>query len=111
MNASAPKHDDTTSIAIIETKLDALALAFGELKGQLATSTTVHVTRAEWELRNTIVDERFQATTTRMDATDKRADTAANDAKSRRAPWWSAGAFILAAIALGWTILGPVITR
>lgn len=104
MNASAPHHDDTTSIAIIETKVDALTKAFDELKLSLATSGTVHVTRAEWELRNTIVDERFGVLTDRADRSD-------TDAKSRRAPWWSALAVILAAVALGWTILGPVITR
>lgn len=104
MTAPATKHDDTTSIAIIETKVDALTLAVADLKSTLSTSTTVHVTRAEWELRNTIVDERFVTTTKAHDALEA-------DIKSKRAPWWSAGAFALAAAALGWSILGPVITK
>lgn len=90
---NAAQHDDTTSIAIIETKVDALTQAVRELKDTLSTSTTVHVTRAEWNLRNQVEDERYQGLI--------------NDIRTRRAPWWSALAVILAAVALAWTIIGP----
>lgn len=102
--AQGTPHTESTSIAIIETKVDALAQQFQELRTTLATSTTVHVTRAEWELRNTIVDERFVAA-------GKDVERLESDAKSRRAPWWSALAVILAGAALFWTILGPAITH
>lgn len=100
MNASS--HDDTTSIAIIETKLDALTSAVQDIKASLAHTNSVNVSRAEWELRNALVDERFVMMADRAERTEQ-------DAKAKRAPWWSALAVILAAIALGWTILGPAI--
>lgn len=86
-------HDDTTRLAIIETKVDGLVGAVGDIKASLNTSTTTHVTRAEWELRNKLVDERHEAM------------------MRKQAPWWNAVAVILSACALGWVILGPAITR
>lgn len=87
------QHDDTTKLAIIETKVDALVGAVGEIKTSLATSTTTHVTRAEWELRNKLVDERHEAM------------------MRKQAPWWNVLAVVISAIALAWVILGPSITN
>lgn len=88
-----PHHDDTTRLAIIETKVDGVVAAVGDIKASLATSSSMHVTRAEWELRNKLVDERHETM------------------QRKQAPWWNATAVIISAVALGWVILGPVITR
>lgn len=86
-------HDDTTRLAIIETKVDGVVSAVADIKSSLATSTTTHVTRAEWELRNKLVDERHEAM------------------MRKQAPWWSAAAIVLSAIAVVWTIFGDSLAR
>lgn len=88
-----PPHDDTTRLAIIETKVDGVVAAVADIKASLATSSSMHVTRAEWELRNKLVDERHESML------------------RKQAPWWIAASVILSTVALGWTILGPAITR
>lgn len=93
MTGAQQQHDDSTRLALIESKVDDTRRAVDELKASLATSTTTHVTRAEWELRNKLVDERHEAML------------------RKQAPWWTAAAVILSTIALGWNILGPAITR
>lgn len=82
-------HDDTTKLAVIETKVDALGVAVLDIKASLATSTTTHVTRAEWELRNKLVDERHEAM------------------MRKQAPWWSAAAVVIAGAAFLWAVFGP----
>lgn len=96
MTTAQVPHDEI-SVAVIGAKVDQLGKSLDELKLTLSTSNLLYVPRAEWELRNKLVDERHE----RME----------RDQAQRRAPWWSALAVILAAVALGWTILGPVITR
>lgn len=86
-------HDDTTRLAIIETKVDGLVGAVGDIKASLNTSTTTHVTRAEWELRNKLVDERHEAM------------------MRKQAPWWSAAAVVIAGAAFLWAVLGDSITQ
>ena len=51
--------EDIASIAVLATKIDHITSSVEEIKSSLATSTTVHVTRSEWALRNQVVDERF----------------------------------------------------
>lgn len=86
-------HDDTTRLALIEQKVDGLGTSLTEIKNSLATSTTTHVTRGEWELRNKLVDERHEAI------------------MRKQAPWWSAAAVIIAGAAFLWAVLGDSITQ
>lgn len=75
--------EDTATIAVLATKIDHITTSVEEIKSSLATSTTVHVTRSEWELRNQVVDERFITA---------RADSAEHEARiktleDKRLPW------------------------
>ena len=75
--------EDTATIAVLATKIDHITLSVEEIKSSLSTSTTVHVTRSEWELRNQVVDERFAT---------YRADSAEHEARiktleDKRFPW------------------------
>lgn len=84
-------HDDTTRLALIEQKVDGLATSLTEIKASLTTSTSVHVTRAEWELRNKLVDERHEAM------------------MRKQAPWWSAAAVVIAGAAFFWAVFGDTL--
>ena len=98
MNAAAPVHSDEVGIAVLATKIDHLTDAVGKIEKALATSTTVHVTRSEWELRNQTVDERFKA------SQDDRAKLWDENRRieARKAPWWA----VVAAIGSGIAIIG-----
>lgn len=61
------------------------------------------VTRREWELRNTHVDNKFQSQ-------GREIGQLRTEIAARRHPWPAVAAAILAGCALGWTILGPIIT-
>lgn len=65
------------------------------------------VTRREWELRNAHVDNKFneQGREIGQLRTEFRSEVG-----SRRHPWPAVAAAFLAAGALAWTILGPLIT-
>ncbi|QNN98087.1 hypothetical protein SEA_FEDE_39 [Microbacterium phage Fede] len=85
--------EDTASIAVLSTKMDHVTKTVEEIKTTLATSSSVHVTRSEWELRNQTVDERFvhhhngqEQLRTEMNA--------------RKAPWWTVVAAIGSIIAV-----------
>ena len=85
--------EDTTTIAILATKIDHITASVEEIKSSLVTSTAVHVTRSEWELRNQVVDERFATC---------RADSAEHEARiktleDKRPPW---GALIAVSVGL-----------
>jgi hypothetical protein len=100
---NAPAHSsDETGLAVLATKLDHLSASVDEIKSNLATSGSVHVTRSEWALRNQNVDERF---------TDVRGDITRieREMQSRRAPWWSVVAAGAGIAALVWTIFGPAV--
>lgn len=100
---NAPAHpSDETGLAVLATKLDHLSASVDEIKLNLATSGSVHVTRSEWALRNQNVDERF---------VDVREDIARveREIQSRRAPWWSVAAAAAGIGALIWTIFGPAV--
>jgi len=92
--------EDTVSIAVLAEKMDNLKTAVEDVKKKLETSTTVHVTRSEWELRNQTVDERFVVA---------KADREAiwTELKMRRAPWWAvvsavSGSVAVIGLALQW---------
>ena len=65
-----------------------------KIEKSLATSTTVHVTRSEWELRNQTVDERFVNTAAAVAAVHTRID----NADTKKAPWWAVTAVIFSTI-------------
>lgn len=76
------------------------------------------VTRREWELRNTHVNEQFSSLGREInglrqghikDIGDVREEIRVEVA-ARRHPWPAVAAAFLAAGALAWTILGPLIT-
>jgi len=92
MNAPQ-QYENGEGIAVLETKLDHLSATVDEIKRGLETSGSVHVTRAEWSLRNQTVDERFLDV--RGDI--KRIET---DMVGRRAPWWTVVASVCAIAAI-----------
>ena len=75
--------EDTATIAVLATKIDHITMSVEEIKGSLATSATVHVTRSEWELHNQVIDERF--VTARSDIVGHEARIKALEDK--RLPW------------------------
>jgi len=83
---------DETSVAVLSTKIDHLTSVVTDVKTKLETSSSVHVTRSEWELRNQTVDERFVTA-----GKDREAIWLALN--SRRAPWWSVIAAIGGSVA------------
>jgi hypothetical protein len=94
-------NEDTTTLAILATKMDHMAKDMSDIKSSLATSTTVHVTRAEWELRNQNTDERFvNAAADRKNLWDE-----FRRLEARRAPWWTILAAIGSAVAIGALLL------
>ena len=82
--------EDTASIAILSTKIDHLNGSIEEIKQTLATSASVHVTRSEWELRSSTVDERHANTLQRLAALE-----------ARRFPWGQ----VIAAVGISVTII------
>ena len=87
---------------MVDSLVGEQATTIEEIKRGLATSGSVHVTRAEWELRNQTVDERFAGVRGDLVRLDQ-------EAKSRRAPWWSVVSVIAAVCALVWSIFGPTV--
>ena len=77
--------EDTASIAVLATKIDHVTKTMEEIKSTLATSSSVHVTRSEWELRNQTVDERFIHHRHGLDQVNDRLDRA----EAKKAPWWT----------------------
>ena len=87
---------------------------------RIETSLGTHVTRNEWEMRNGYVDGQFtlHATETAQvrqtlreaqSAVKERFEEQEREMNSKRAPWWTVASVIVAAISLGWIILGPTI--
>ena len=112
MNAHHPslEQTDTASLAVLSTKLDHLATTVEKIEKSLATSTTVHVTRSEWELRNQTVDERFVNTAAAVAAVHARID----DADTKKAPWWAVTAVIfstLSSVALAFQWIPQLVNK
>ena len=76
--------EDTASIAVLATKIDHVTKTMEEIKSTLATSSSVHVTRSEWEMRNQTVDERFLHYRHGLDQLNGRID----QQEAKKAPWW-----------------------
>lgn len=87
---------DATSLAIVATKLDHLASTVDKIEKSLQTSTTTHVTRSEWELRNQTIDERFAS----AKADRENIWNELRHMEARKAPWWTILAAIGSAIAV-----------
>lgn len=96
--------EDTTALAVLSTKVDHVVKTMEEIKSSLATSTSVHVTRSEWELRNQTVDERHINTNTKIDGVKaeliKEVDEVRAELRGSRAPWWVVLTAIGSAIAI-----------
>lgn len=87
---------DQDTLAVLGTKLDHLASSVDKIEKSLATSATVHVTRAEWELRNQVLDERIA--TSKSDYANLKEEL--REIEGRRAPWWTVLAAIGSAVAV-----------
>ena len=112
MNAHHPslEQTDTASLAVLSTKLDHLATTVEKIEKSLATSTTVHVTRSEWELRNQTVDERFINSAAAVAAIHSRLD----GADDKKAPWWAVTAVIfstLSSVALAFQWIPQLVNK
>lgn len=114
-----PPSDDAT-LAVVVARLDdlreqqradtkTLTESIEAVRQQLAAMRGEVVSRDTWETRNAHVDGRFQdqgreigdlRTSHAKDIADLRADIA-----SRRAPWWSVAAVVVAAAALAITLI------
>lgn len=128
----SPQPDDAT-LAVVVARLDdlreqqrrdteTLTEAIESLRRELSTSRADMVSRGEWVQRNAAVDLRFQEqgreigglrTAQTADIAQLRAEHAEDMAtiRSRSAPWWSAWTVVLAAAAVAWSVLGPIITH
>ena len=90
MAAAAPPHSEEVGLAVLATKIDHLTDTVVEIKQALATSTTIHVPRSEWELYNESVAARFK-----VEADDRAKLWAENNRiEAKKAPWWAVVAVI-----------------
>lgn len=92
--------DDAASLAVVVARLDDVREDIRDLRTDLSSHRTEMVSRGEWEMRNRAVDSRF----------DNQGREIA-ELKAARAPWWSWASVLVAAAALIWAVLGPVIVR
>ena len=121
----APESDAAT-LAVVVSRIDDLREDIAEMRRAVAEASARAVPRGEWEQRNNLVDSKFAAfgrevgdlrNETHTRHAELRAETANRYAElraeiqSRRAPWWSAAAVVLAAAGFGWSLLGPAITQ
>lgn len=90
--------DDAASLAVVVARLDDVREDIRDLRTDLSAHRTEMVSRGEWEMRNRAVDARF----------DNQGREIA-ELKAARAPWWSWASVLVAAAALMWAVLGPVI--
>ncbi|QOC56131.1 membrane protein [Microbacterium phage Zhengyi] len=100
--------EDTASIAVLATKIDHVTRTLEEVKNTLATSSSVHVTRSEWELRNQTVDERF----INMATVITEVKTSLQKQEDRKPSWWvivSAVGTMLVAVGLAFTWIPQII--
>jgi hypothetical protein len=125
-----PAPDDAT-LAVVVARLEDLRAQQGRdihvlteaiegLRRELAASRTGLVSRGEWEQRNSAVADRFQEhgreianlrTSVETKATGLEGKITALETKidSRRAPWWSVAAVLIAGAAVAWAIISPAI--
>jgi len=94
--------DESATLAVVVARLDDVRGDFAQLRQEVLSSRADTVARGEWRQRNDHVDSRFAAQGREIG--DLRADV-----NGRRAPWWSVGAMVVSAAALGWAIIGPTV--
>lgn len=86
--------DDKITLAVIAAEMKHLNKTVDELAADVRQDRSTYVTRYEWDQRTAHVDAEISAV---------KADIA-----SKRAPWWSVGALLVAAAALLFVILQAV---
>lgn len=93
--------EDRIALAKVETTLVGVVTTLGELRDEIRSQRGETVTRNEWTQRNTHVDAKFDHQA--EDISEIKQDLA-----SKRAPWWSVAAVVIAGLALLYTILASV---
>ncbi|CAI9386094.1 hypothetical protein [Microbacterium sp. T2.11-28] len=91
---------DATALAVIASRLDDVRDDISGLRSDVTRFSTLHVTRGEWEQRNNYSDTRFAGLGREIG--DLRSELG-----SRRAPWWSVAAIVIAGASALFTILQP----
>jgi hypothetical protein len=99
---AALEPDDRITLAKVDTTLEGVVKTLGEVRDEVRGLRGETVSRGEWMQRNAYVDMKFDSQGS--DISEIRTDLA-----SRRAPWWSVAAVVVAAAAVLWSIFGPVI--
>lgn len=94
--------DESTTLAVVVARLDDLRQDFAEMRTEVRQASDQSVSRGEWGQRNAHVD-------TRLNSLGREVGDLRKDIESRRAPWWSTWAVVLAAAGFAWSIIGPVI--
>lgn len=99
---SDPSPNVEVAIATLTVTVTALTGTVEGLRSELRQDRLTYVPRGEWEQRNRTVDSNFSHQ-------GREIGQLRSDINSRRAPWWSTVAVVVAAASLVWSVLGPVL--
>jgi len=86
-------------LAVTISRLDDVRVDIRDLRNEVRESRNTMVSRAEWEMRNRAVDQRFEGQGREI-----------AELKAARAPWWSWATVLIAAAGFAWALLGPVLS-
>jgi len=90
------------AIATLTVTVTALTGTVEGLRSELRQDRLTYVPRGEWEQRNRTVDSNFSHQ-------GREIGQLRSDINSRRAPWWSTLAVVVAAASFAWSVFGPVL--
>lgn len=96
--------DEANTLAVVAARLDDVRTDIAEMRTEVRQAAQHAVSRGEWGQRNEHVNSRLQEL-------GREIGQLRTELASRRAPWWSVAAVLVAAAALVWSVLGPVITH
>lgn len=94
--------DENATLAVVVSRLDDLRKDFSDLREELRRTHEDKVSRREWIQRNDHVDSKF-------DTHSKDISEIKQEMASKRAPWWSFAAVIVAGLALAWSVIREMI--
>lgn len=115
----AEPDNDTVTLAVVVARLDDIKDDIKDARKDIADFKKEAVSRGEWVQRNNHVDERFRnvddkfagqrkETDDKFDSKGKEIASLQAEMSSKRAPWWSVAAILLAAASFVWPIIDRI---
>lgn len=101
--------DDPVTLAVVAARMVDLREDFAEMRAEVRAASAQSVSRGEWGQRNNHVDTRIASVDSRVTSVGREVGDLRAMIESRRAPWWSTWAVVLAGAGFAWSILGPVV--